>query len=121
MGNITKTLRVQTVEYYSTHLSIINCLLPVKLTNKEIEVLSLFMCYSETLNEPKFGRKIKKLVREKLDLSHQGISNYIASLIEKKMLIVHKDELSIIPILKPNMNEQIYMIKLVNIEEFNVM
>lgn len=119
MKNLVKTLRLETLEYYKTHLSIVNCLLPVKITNKEIEVLALYMYFSKSLEDDKFGTNIKKLIRERLNLSHQGLSNYIKLLIVKGFLRINDEkEISILPILHPDVNQQSYMLKLINIEEF---
>lgn len=118
MSNIIKTLRLEMFEYYTTHLSIVNCLLPVKITNKEIEILSLFMCFDGILEDDRFGTTAKKMIREKLGLSHQGLSNYITSLKEKKLLSIENEKIKILPILHPNREEQAYMIKLVNIGDF---
>lgn len=118
MPSIIKTLRLEMFEYYTTHLSIVNCLLPVKITGKEIEILALFMCFSGILEEDRFGTTAKKMIRERLSLSHQGLSNYITSLTKKKMLSVENEKIKILPILHPQRDEQVYMIKLVNIESF---
>lgn len=105
-------------DYYQTHLSIVNCLLPSKITNKEIEILSLFMCFDGILEDDRFGTTAKKMIRERLALSHQGLSNYITSLTKKKLLSIENEKIKILPILHPNRDEQSYMIKLVNIEGF---
>lgn len=120
MKNVVKTLKLETLDYYRRHLSIVNCLLPVNITNKEIEVLALYMYYSKTLNDDKFGTRTKKLIRVTLNITHQGLSNYINSLINKGFLILKDNkELSILSILHPNPTEQTYMLKLINIEQFN--
>jgi len=118
MKHIVKTLRLEMFDYYQTHLSIVNCLLPSKITNKEIEILSLFMCFDGILEDDRFGTTAKKMIRERLALSHQGLSNYITSLTKKKLLSVENEKIKILPILHPNRDEQSYMIKLVNIEGF---
>jgi hypothetical protein len=120
MTSIVKTLRLEMFEYYRTHLSIVNCLIPVKITGREIDVLSLFMCFDNDsiLESDRFGTAVKKMIREKLGLSHQGLSNYMNSLTKKKMLSVEDDVIMILPILCPNRDEQTYMIKLVNIQHF---
>lgn len=119
MRNIVKTLRLETMDYYKTHLSIINCLLPVKITGKEIEVLALYMHFSKSLEDDRFGTNTKKLICQTLGLSHQGMSNYIKSLTVKGFLKVNqKKEITILPLLHPEANEQTYMLKLVNIEQF---
>ena len=118
MSHIVKTLRLEMFEYYTIHLSIVNCLLPVNITDKEIEVLSLFMCFDGILENDRFGTTAKKMIRERLKLSHQGLSNYIKSLKEKKLLSIEDDGIKILPILHPNRDEQTYMIKLINIGDF---
>lgn len=113
-STISKTLKLSSDDYYRIHMEIINPILPVKLSHKEIEILSIFMSFTGTLAENRFSTTGKKLVREKLKLSHQSLSNYIISLSKKGFLIDKNNELSLLPILFPNNKEQIYLIKLIN-------
>lgn len=115
MKPIAKTLRLDKIEYYVTHLSIINCLLPVKLTQKEIEVLAWFMSFDGILANDRFGTTARKIVRQELSISHQGLSNYLKSLVQKKFLIEDGEQYKILSILHPNKDEQGYMLKLINI------
>lgn len=114
MRNIVKTLSLDKIGYYVTHLTIVNALLPVKLTQKEIEVLAWFMSFDGDIAKERFGTTARKMVREALAISHQGLSNYMNSLTTKKFLIEGKDGIEILPILHPNKSEQTYMLKLIN-------
>lgn len=113
MNTITKSLKLQGIEYYITHLTIVNCLLPIKMTPMEIKILAWFMSFTGELFSDRFGATGKKIVKEKLSLSHQGLSNYIRVLKEKKFLIEKEGTITILPILFPENVEQIYMIKLI--------
>jgi len=115
MDTITKSLGLEGIEYYVTHLTIVNCLLPVKMTPMEVKVLAWFMSFTGELFSDRFGATGKKIVREKLSLSHQGLSNYVRTLIEKKFLIERNGQLTIFPLLFPEINQQSYMIKLKNL------
>lgn len=114
MKPIIKTLKLGKVEYYNTHLSIINSVLPVKLTPKEIEVLALFM--SLDFKVERFGTSARKIVRQELDISHQGLSNYLKSLTMKGFLIEKEGDYEILPILFPAKDQQSYMLKLINLQ-----
>ena len=113
---IAKTLRVEKYEYYTIHLSIVNCFLPVKLKPKEIEVLSQFMTFDDSAEFGRFNSQNRKVVRNRLNISHGGLSNYIISLKEKGFLIGEKNDLVIISLLHPNNKEQDYNFKLINID-----
>jgi len=74
-------------EFYKRHLNILNALIPNKekqLTEKEVEVLSLFMC------EPvdyRFSTEARKKVMDALTLSRAGVSNYLTQLLRKGYLV----------------------------------
>lgn len=78
MKTIKKTVILPQESYNRMHLSIINSLLPVQLTPKEIEVLAAFMdyyCYEEEKNL--FSTDNRRDVRARLGLSNGGLGNYI--------------------------------------------
>ena len=116
MKAVAKTLLLNKIEYYITHLSIINCLLPIKMTSTEIKILAWFMSFSGELGNDRFSATGRKIIRSKLGLTHQGLSNFMHSLLEKKFLLEKDGKLSILQILHPEPDEQTYMIKLKNID-----
>lgn len=113
MKPIVKTLKLGKIEYYITHLSIVNSLLPVKLTPKEIEVLAWFMSF-DYFEKERFGTTTRKIVRAELNISHQGLSNYLKSLTMKKFLVEREYGFDILPVLFPAKDQQTYMLKLIN-------
>ncbi len=115
MKPIVKTLKLDKIEYYITHLSIVNCLLPIKLTPKEIEVLAWFMSFDGILAEERFGTTARKIVRKELKISHQGLSNYMNTLTTKQFIIEEGKGFKILPFLHPDQQEQAYSLKLINI------
>lgn len=114
MNPISKSLILNNEDYFRVHMEIINPLLPIKLSPKEIEILAIFMTFTGTLEQDKFSTTGKKIVREKLKLSHQSLSNYIASLVKKGFLVESDNKLELRPILFPHKEEQTYLIKLIN-------
>ena len=112
---IAKSLLLEEIEYYSTHLSLINCVLPVKLKPKEVEVLAHFMTFKEDPENERFSSHNRKIVRNRLNISHGGLSNYINSLRDKKFLVGRGKDVRILPLLMPNTSEQTYMFKLENV------
>lgn len=115
MQPITKIQRLNKSDYYETHLSIINALLPKKLTPMEISVLGAFMSIEGELASSRFGTTARKLVREKLNLSHGGLGNYLKSLTTKGY--ISNNMTSIIPLVIPASEEQTYNFKLINLSK----
>lgn len=109
MKVIRKTLKLSKEEYYVKHLSLINALLPVHLTPKEIEVMANFMLLNGSIAEDRFGTTAKKIVMGKMDISLSGLGNYLKALKEKGFIIGN----DILPILFPEGNKQEYMFRLI--------
>ena len=114
MNPITKLLRLAKYEYYEMHLSIISPFLPERLTTMEIKVLSRFMALEGDIAIYRFGSTARKVVKENLELTTAGLSNYMRTLTEKKFLVHNGDLIEILPILFPEKQEQTYMFKLLN-------
>lgn len=125
MEEIKKLLKLPKLEYYKTHLSLINCILPVKMTPKEIEVLAHFMSLEGDISNYRFGKTARKIVRDQLELSYAGLSNYIGFLLDKGFLVEEADELNIrteikiLPLLFPKADEQKYLFRLIKQENNN--
>lgn len=115
MPQIQKRLNLPKLKYYETHLSILNCILPKKMTPKEIEILAHFMSLEGELTTYRFGPTGKKVVMRLSQISVAGLSNHLTSLLEKGFLVKNGDIIEFLPILIPEEKEQIYLLKLVNI------
>jgi hypothetical protein len=119
MKQIRKVLRLGKIDFYETHLSIINCMFPVevKMTPMEIKVLAAFMALEGDVAQFRFGPTAKKIVMNSVNpekpLSPAGLSNYITSLTNKKFIDKSTDMPKIIPLLTLEGDEQVYMIKLI--------
>lgn len=90
MEIIQKQLVLKEEKYYEKHLEVINPFLPknAKMTEMEIKVLSLFMSFTgEVAEQERFGTFLRKKVLSKLTISGPGLSNYIASLKKKGILV----------------------------------
>jgi hypothetical protein len=114
MKEIKKALSLNKAEYYETHLSVINCILPVKMTPMEIEVIAAFMGLEGDIAQYRFGPSAKKIVMAQKKLSPAGLSNYIRYLTEKGFLTKAGDIVSILPLLIPEQTEQFYLFKFKN-------
>lgn len=125
--SIKKYLLLNKQDYYETHLALINCILPRKMTPMEIEVLATFMSLDGSIAEDRFGTTARKLVMKKCKLKPSGLTNYITALINKGFLkqpskkvdtdtngevTIHK--MTILPILFPNKTQQTYQFRLAN-------
>lgn len=111
MEKIVKVLKLQEVDYYTKHLEIVNPLLPVKMTPKEIEVLGNFMSLKGDIAEDRFGTSGRKIVKQRMNLQDGGLGNYIKSLKDKGFLI-GEDKLEILPFLQAQEGVQFYMFKI---------
>lgn len=116
MGVIKKALKLEKIEFYETHLALVNAILPVKLTPREIEVLARFMSFEGEMADDRFGTSARKRVKKELELTDGGLGNFISSLKKKKFLVSSDDKVSIWPLIIPAKGEQDYMFKLTNIE-----
>lgn len=121
MEQIRKQLHLTKGDYYETHLEIINPILPVRLTSMEIKVLAAFMSLEGDIVQYRFGSAGRKIVMKRLELTPQGISNYMTQLIKKECIIEKEDtgEITILPILLPEKKEQYYMFKIINTDLTN--
>lgn len=113
MATYKKILKLNSkLEYYLIHLNLINAIGKLNLTNKEIEVLSTFMQLEGDLAEDRFSTLSRKKVKNKLELSDGGLSNYIKTLRDKDCIIDSEDHIEINPALFPDDTEQLYMFKI---------
>jgi hypothetical protein len=112
MKTLKKTLELKEEEFFITHMRIVNSILPIKLTEREIEVLGVFMSFTGTIANDRFCTQGKKIVRTKLNISTQSLHNFITNIKNKNLLITNdSNNLDILPILFPlDYNEQAYNI-----------
>lgn len=112
---IKKTMALDNESYYLTHLFIINGVLPNKLTPMEIVVLASFMSLTGDITvDNRLGTTARKIIKDKLELSDGGLSNYIKAFRTKGILITKDDKEMIHPNLIPNSNIQDYQFRLIN-------
>lgn len=114
MNEVKKKLKLKRMDYYIVHLSLVNCVLPVKLTPMEIEVMASFLALQGDITEDRFGASARKKVKKERNISSAGLSNYIRELKRKGFLIEKGATLTILPILFPQDKEQDYHFKLMN-------
>lgn len=114
MKQILKQMTLDKNSYYETHLSLINCILPVKMTPMEIKVLSRFMSLDGDISRERFGTSARKLVKEELNIKPAGMSNYLRSLKDKGFIKMN-NQIEILPLLFPEKDVQEYKFKLINI------
>lgn len=116
MEILQKTIEKKGLDYYSTHLELINPVLPVKFTPMEIKVLAAFLKLEGPLAEvDRFNSRLRKDVRIELGLSDGGLGNYLRTLKEK--VAIKEDiagNLYIQDFLFPKKDQQFYQFKLIN-------
>lgn len=109
---ITKTKILREKKYFETHLAIINALLPVKMTHMEIVVLGRFMALKGDIAKERFGSTARKMVKQDLNISSAGMSNYMRAFEDKGFISNNNGIMEILPILIPDEKEQTYNFKL---------
>jgi len=115
MNIIRKTLLLDSKEYFTKHLLIINHILPKQMTPKEAEVIASFMSLEGDIAKYPFGTTGRKLVRSMLNISAGGLGNYLDQLKRKGFITDSKEKgLQILPILRPDAKIQGYQFKLKN-------
>lgn len=117
MEIIRKLVKLPKLEYYEMHLSLINCLLPSKMTPMEIKVMASFMSLEGDIAVYRFGPSARRVVMKLLGVSSQGLSNYIGHMAKKGFLLQAGDMVNILPLLLPDVKYQVYMFKLINTDE----
>lgn len=117
MEQIRKALQLDKTAYYETHLSLMNCIIPVKMTPMEIIVLAAFMKLEGDIAAYRFGPSARKIVMNELKISISGLGNYIHSLKIKELIKQKGDILEIWPLLYPEDKEQLYLFKLIKLNE----
>lgn len=107
-----KTLELSTSKYFITHLYLVNGVLPVKLTEREIEIIAYFLELGNT-----FSTNNRKKVRENLNLSYGALSNHLKNLKNKGVIVKKGEDLKVHDVLIPSKKEQEYNFKLINKDE----
>jgi len=102
MKIIRKKLSLSESEYYRTHLRIITSLMPVSLTNRELEVLAEFMSFKGVSD--RFGTDQRRWVMDKLNIKAPNLTNLLKTLEFKGVI---KDG-AILPVFLPNVGIQGY-------------
>lgn len=106
-------------DYYVKHLEILNPILNVQLTGKEIEVLAGFMSLQGDLVEKdRFGTQARKTIREQLGMSSGGLGNHLGELRDKGFIFENDEKkYEIRQFLIPNDNAQGYQFKIFKANE----
>lgn len=117
MKILQKKLEYEGKDYYVMHLSIINSILPKKMTSKEIEILALFFNLDKVLTQDDmFNTLARRKVKEQMDgMTAGSLSNHLKSLIEKGFIDKNNitNRLTVKPYLIPEENKQGYQFKLI--------
>lgn len=118
---IQKVLRLPKVDFYETHLALVNAVIPssARLTAMELKVLAIFMSFEEEIPLGRFGTYARKLVKEKLEISDGGLGNYIKFLKSKRFILEVDGKLDFVPLIKIPDTEQVYTFKLINTDHDN--
>lgn len=119
MKIIQQAFKLDKDKYYIVHLGILNAVLPVRLTDKELEVLAAFMGLDENIIEDTYFNPVaRKKVLKKLGLSPAGLSNHLKSMLDKGFLIKNSitNVISIKEFLLPEIDGQGYQFKIMKNE-----
>jgi len=114
MKIVQKEIELSRLDYYRLHLSLVNCFLPKKLTNKEIDILSEFMCLDIDDNE-RFNTSSRREVIDRLGKTLKtNISNYLSSMLRKGVLVKENGIFNISMFIFPDKVSQGYQFKIIN-------
>lgn len=116
MKIIQQAFKLDKDKYYIVHLGILNAILPVKLTDKELEVLAAFMGLDENIVEDSYFNPVaRKKVLKKLELSAAGLSNHLKAMLDKGFLIKNSitNIITIKEFLLPEIDGQGYQFKII--------
>lgn len=119
MKIIQQAFKLDKDKYYIVHLGILNAILPVKLTDKELEVLAAFMGLDENIVEDSYFNPVaRKKVLKKLELSPAGLSNHLKAMLDKGFLIKNSitNVITIKEFLLPEIDGQGYQFKIIKNE-----
>lgn len=111
MGNgyLRKTMVESGVEYYKQHLRVLNIMFPVKMTEREMEMVSWWM--KEGGGVLSGGVRVR--IMEEMGLSRSGLSNIVGSLRGKGFIRGSDEGLVMFDKLKVGRDEQGYVIRLI--------
>ena len=112
---IKKTLRLSQVDYYRMHIMIVSSFLPVRLTDREIDVLSQFLSFKGEFAEDRFGPSQRKIVMDRLGMKPPNLSKHLKTLRQAGVIKGGK----VIDHFVPHSDVQLYKFQLVNEEETN--
>jgi hypothetical protein len=112
MQEIRKVLVLDRRSYYVTHLSLLNCLLPVTMTPMEVNVLAEFLALEGEITTYRFGPTARKVVMQELHLSPSGLSNYMRTLTDKGFLENDDGVLTVVATMLPEPLEQFFRVRL---------
>jgi hypothetical protein len=116
MELLTKQLELSKEDYFETHLSIVNSVLPanLKLTPMEIRVLSRFMALEgDIVSVNRFCTSARSIVKANLKISDGGLGNYIRSLYQKGVIYKRQNNYFIQAALLPEPDNQSYAFKII--------
>lgn len=113
MTRTGKVLILNELDYYITHLKIINTVFPFNMTEKEITVMAHFLTMKGDIRADLFGTTSRKLIRVRCNLSFAGLSNYLDTLKSKKCILESENKNLILhPLLDINSDVHEYNLKL---------
>lgn len=115
MKVIQKGFELESLDYYKTHLRIVNAILPIGITNKEIDILAWFLILP--VRENMFDTTNRRKVIKELGLTDGGMSNHLKNMKKKGLLQRVGDFLTITPALIPDEKFQGYSLKIKRKEE----
>ena len=104
---IRKEVILKGKDFFSTHLEIINPLLPVHLTKNEIKILSLLLEYNNDKALKENYSNYRNYIRKSINITSQSLYNYIAGLVNKGA-ILDKDTGEVNMLLIPNNREEYF-------------
>lgn len=116
MKVIEKDFELDSLSYFKAHLGILNALLPIHITHREVEILSHFWSLPVEVRSPNmFCTEARREVSKVLGLNGGSMSNHLKNMRKKGLLLRDGDYFVIAPALLPSDSVQSYRLKLVRL------
>ena len=113
MKVIQRGFELSSIDYYKTHLRLVNAVFPVGITEREIDIIAHFLSLPKDITkDDMFSATARKRVIDILKLTPGGMSNHIKNMKKKGYLKREGDCLVVVPALVPDGICQGYNFKL---------
>lgn len=99
--SIKSPLKLSKESFYGTYLHIINAFIPIKLTEREIDIL-IYLYNSGII----LTKEVRKEIRERIGISEKNLNNFISKLTKKQALVDNEISSKLLPPIKDSFDSE---------------